>query len=61
MKTLKCDLCEVTAEGETFDAWMEALKPHYFVAHADVMKDSSKTKEDMEKWMVENKARFEAA
>jgi len=25
------------------------------------MKDSGKTKEDMEKWMVENKARFEAA
>ncbi len=61
MKTLKCDLCEVTVEGETFEAWMEALKPHYFVAHADVMKDPSKTKEDMEKWMVENKARFEAA
>jgi len=26
MKTLKCDLCEATAEGETFEAWMEALK-----------------------------------
>ncbi len=61
MKTLKCDLCEATAEGETFEAWMEALKPHYFVAHADVMKNSSHTKEDMEKWMTENKARFEAA
>ena len=62
MKTLKCDLCDVTAEGETFEAWMEALKPHYFSAHADVMKNNaSKTKEDMEKWMVENKARFEAA
>lgn len=35
MKTLKCDLCEVTAQGETF--------------------------EEMEKWMTENKARFEAA
>ena len=61
MKTLKCDLCEVTAEGETFEEWMEALKPHYFKAHADVMKNSGHTKEDMEKWMVENKARFEAA
>ena len=61
MKTLQCDLCEVKADGETFEAWMEALKPHYFTAHADVMKDSSKTKEDMQKWMVENKARFEAA
>jgi hypothetical protein len=30
-------------------------------AHADVMNDSSKTKEDMENWMAENKARFNAA
>jgi hypothetical protein len=61
MKTLKCDLCDVTVEGETFEAWMNALKPHYGEAHADVMSDSSKTQEDMQKWMVENKARFDAA
>ncbi|MDP3697370.1 MAG: hypothetical protein Q8R55_05120 [Candidatus Taylorbacteria bacterium] len=61
MKTLKCDLCNYEAQGGTFDEWMKNLKPHYFKAHADVMKDSSKTKEDMEKWMVENKARFDAA
>ncbi len=61
MKTLKCDLCETTVEAGTFEKWMEALKPHYFSIHADVMKDSSKTKEDMEKWMVDNKARFDAA
>ncbi len=30
-------------------------------AHADVMNDSSKTAEDMDKWMAENKARFESA
>ncbi len=60
MKTLKCDLCEVTAEGETFEDWMKALHPHYVEAHADVMKDPTKTKEDMEKWMKENKERFEA-
>ena len=24
MKTLKCDLCDVTAEGETFEDWMNA-------------------------------------
>ena len=59
MKTLKCDLCEATAEGETFEAWMEALKPHYFQAHAEVMKNSGHTKEDMEKWMDENRKRFE--
>jgi len=61
MKNLKCDLCEFVTEGETFEAWMEALKPHYFEAHADVMKDSSKTQNDMERWVVENKARFDAA
>jgi hypothetical protein len=61
MKTLKCDLCEVTAEGENFETWMKALMPHYMQAHADVMNDPNKTKEDQEKWMVENKTRFEAA
>ena len=65
MKTLKCDLCEVTTEGETFEAWMEALMPHYMKAHADVMNAHSKGKDEMEKekdkWMAENKARFEAA
>ena len=61
MKTLTCDLCDATAEGETFEAWMEALKPHYTQAHADVMSDPSKTQDDMTKWMAENKARFEMA
>lgn len=61
MKTLKCDLCEVTAGGETFEVWMKALMPHYMQAHPEVMNDPSKTKEDQQKWMVENKARFESA
>ncbi len=61
MKKLKCDLCEVTAEGETFEAWMKALMPHYMQAHADVMNDPRKTKEDQQQWMVENKARFDTA
>lgn len=60
MKTLKCDLCEVTAEGETFEEWMKALHPHYMESHGDVMKDSSHTKEEMDKWMKDNKARFDA-
>ena len=59
MKILKCDLCEVTAEGETFEKWMKALMPHYMEAHAEVMKTS--TPEDQQKWMVDNKARFETA
>ena len=66
MKTLKCDLCEVTAEGETFEEWMKALMPHYMKAHADVMKKTGEMSEEdqkkhQQKWMTENKARFEAA
>ncbi len=61
MKTLKCDLCEATAQGETFDEWMMALMPHYMEAHKDVMSDPSKTKEDQEKWMADNRARFDVA
>ncbi len=59
MKTLKCDLCEATADGETFEEWMKALMPHYMQAHAEAMKTS--TPEDQQKWMADNKARFEAA
>ncbi|TDI72324.1 MAG: hypothetical protein E2O85_00700 [Bacteroidetes bacterium] len=61
MKTLKCDLCEVTAEGETFEEWMKALYPHYAEAHPEIMNDPAKSEEDREKWMAENKVRFEAA
>jgi hypothetical protein len=61
MKTLKCDLCETKAQGETFKEWMQNLMPHYMQAHADVMNDPSKTKEDQQKWIAENKTRFEAA
>ncbi|MBI3231853.1 MAG: hypothetical protein HYZ51_02105 [Candidatus Doudnabacteria bacterium] len=61
MKTVKCDLCDAVAQGETFEEWMKALQPHYMEAHPEVMQDPSHTKEDMEKWMGENKARFNAA
>ena len=61
MKSLKCDLCDHVAEGETFEEWMVALRPHYMEAHADVMSDSSRGKEEMEEWMKENRARFDAA
>ena len=64
MKTLTCDLCDFEAQGETFEAWMEAMKPHYAEAHADFMKgQGQKSKEEhmveMQKWMKENKERFE--
>ena len=59
MKTLKCDLCEVIAKGETFEQWMQNLMPHYMEAHSEVMIDPNKTKEDQQKWIAENKLRFE--
>lgn len=65
MKTLTCDLCDHEAQGETFADWMNALKPHYMEAHADVMQahasDPAKAKEVMGKWMADNQARFDAA
>ena len=60
MKTLKCDLCDHEETAETFEEWMNTLNPHYMKAHPEIMNDPSKTKEDHQKWMVENKARFEA-
>ncbi len=61
MKTLKCDLCEMTAQGETFEEWMKALMPHYMQAHADVMSDPNNGEEEQKKWMAENRTRFDAA
>ena len=66
MKILKCDMCDYEAQGETFEEWMEALKPHYAKAHADFMKQKGEqSKEEqmagMQKWMADNKARFDAA
>lgn len=66
MKTLKCDLCDHEAQGETFDAWMEAIKPHYAEAHTDFMQEQSQRPQEeqmaeMQRWMRENKVRFEAA
>lgn len=61
MKKLACDLCDHEVEAETFEEWMNALMPHYMEAHPDVMSDSSKGKEEMDRWMADNRARFEAA
>ena len=65
MKTLTCDLCDVTADGETFEEWMKALQPHYMAAHAEVVSDRGRSPEQVEQerklWMAENRARFDAA
>jgi hypothetical protein len=66
MKSVQCDLCEHNAEGETFEEWMQAMKPHYAQAHADVMASKADLSDQekraaMETWMNENKRRFDAA
>jgi predicted RNase H-like HicB family nuclease len=61
MKIITCDLCKHTAQGETFEEWMEALKPHYREVHTDSMNDPSNGPKEMKKWMEANRARFEAA
>lgn len=66
MKKLKCDLCDHVAQGENFEAWMNAMKPHYGQAHADVMQANMAIPDDqkqaeMMKWMNANKARFESS
>jgi len=60
MKTLKCDLCDATADGETFQDWMKALMPHYMEAHADVMNDPNNGEAEQKQWMKDNHARFDA-
>ena len=47
MKKLKCDLCDHVAEGETFEEWMNGLKPHYAEAHAEVMQSKKGIPEEM--------------
>jgi hypothetical protein len=66
MKTMKCDLCDHEAQGETFEEWMNALKPHYGEAHADVMQGKAglsdeEKKKEMQQWMDQNKTRFDVA
>ena len=64
MRTLKCDLCDHEAQGETFEEWMNVLKPHYTEVHSDVMNSKKGTPEEMKvemmNWMAENKARFDS-
>ena len=60
MKTMKCDLCDHEAEGNTFEEWMKALMPHYMAAHADVMSDPGNGEEEKHRWMADNRARFDA-
>ncbi len=58
-------MCDHEAQGETFEEWMEALKPHYAQAHADYMMQKGEMSDEekmagMQKWMADNKKRFES-
>lgn len=66
MKTLTCDLCDYKVSANSFEEWMEQLKPHYGQVHSDVMQKNmnlsdTEKKNQMMKWMVDNKKRFDAA
>lgn len=61
MKKVKCDLCDYVADGASFEEWMKNLMPHYINAHPDVMSDTSKGASDRDRWMSENRRRFEQA
>lgn len=62
MKILPCDLCDQAFPAETFEEWMQAMMPHYMTEHAAVMEaNKNKTKEEHDKWMEVNQARFDAA
>ena len=58
MKTLSCDLCDHEVSAETFEEWMNALKPHYMECHREVVENQAGTKEEMmlamKKWMEDN-------
>ncbi len=40
---------------------MQDLHPHYLEAHVDVMNDPNIGKREMQQWMIDNRARFNAA
>ena len=40
---------------------MQDLHPHYLESHVDVMNDPNIGKREMQQWMLNNRARFNAA
>ncbi len=62
MKTLSCDLCDVSFDAETFEQWFQQMLSHYKSDHADFMAAAAdKPKEEGAKWMAEARARFDGA
>lgn len=66
MKTLKCNICDYEAQGEMFEALMEALNLIMLKSTRSFMKQQSNRSEaeqkvEMKKWEIENRARFDVA
>lgn len=54
LKFLKCDVCDHVAEGEGLQDRIMALRPDYMEAHSGVMNNSSRGKDQIEAWLIEN-------
>lgn len=62
---MKCNACDATFSAETFEGWVEQMKPHYAAMHGDVMaskahlSDAEKMKV-MQDWMARANEQFDA-
>lgn len=63
MKQMTCDICEHQVQAGDFDEWFKKMQGHYMADHAETMEEMKKTgtKEDGEKWVADNKKRWEQA
>ncbi len=59
MKTITCIDCEEQFSGETPEAIMQAMMPHYMSDHKDVMERG--TEEGKKEWFAEFNKRWEQA
>lgn len=59
MKTITCIDCLEQFSGETAEAIMEAMMPHYMADHKDIM--DAGTEEQRDGWFTELNRRFDSA
>ena len=59
MRTITCLDCEQQFSGETKEAVMQAMMPHYMADHKDVMETGNEEKKKV--WFQEFEQRWEAA
>lgn len=63
MKTMSCDNCDATFSAETFQAWVELMKPHYAQEHKEFMASKAslspeEQQKEMQQWFAEQETRF---